>query len=276
MKNLFFILFFLKITTFVNAQDTIIETPDYYLQISKYVEGAEPFATIDSSQNTHVFEYRWNGQPLTYALKEWMKILGLDTIEYRIDESVTNQISYFKFVNKDRQFSEPVQPDDSSTIEYHLDNDHSRITYYVGYSMIYQQKHSLEKHKEITQQALEVFCNVTDLEVKIIKEPVNYWTLEIVDTINASFSYDQNTHWKRTDLEEYIYYERINYDRIVDLLIRKLDTFVKPISQTSKKFDIRMPYSDDVFDLKYAMIEHGFELTEVVEEIEVIVITKKE
>ncbi|MFK7946180.1 MAG: hypothetical protein AB8G11_01230 [Saprospiraceae bacterium] len=277
MKNLFIFYFlFFGILTIVNAQDTIIDTKDYYLQINKYINGEDPFESLDSNRNMAIFEYQWNGHPLTYALKTWMSILEVDTIEYHIDESISNQIDYFKFVNKDREYSEPIQPNDSSKIEYHLDKEDRQITYYVGYAMIYREKRFNEKeqHKKIAQEALKAFCEFADLEIKIVKKEVNYWKLELVDTVNASFSYDQNKHWKRNDLEEYIYYERIPYERVVDLLSRKVDAFVKPISETTKKFDIRMPYSDDVFDLKYAMIDHGFELTEVIEEIDVIVISE--
>ncbi|MFK7946179.1 MAG: hypothetical protein AB8G11_01225 [Saprospiraceae bacterium] len=268
MKKLLVICFlFLGIMTFVNAQDTIIENKDYYLRISSVTEKIPHYEYIKIGENFEVLEHQWTNGSIRDILKDWMTFLELEEVEYRIHENVSNFRSLMQIVDDE---------DKGKSID--IKNTTSDIQeVFMGYNVIYQQNEPYQvQTKAITKTAFEVFCNVLNLEIEIIKEPMTYWKLEIIDTVNASFSYDQTTHWKRTDLEEYIYYERIKYRRIADLLGRKVDAFVKPIPYHARKFDIRMPYSDDVFDLKYAMIEHGLELTEVTEEIEVMVIRARE
>lgn len=272
MKNLLIISYFLLgITTFVYAQDTIIEHPDFYLHIQKVTEKTPHYESIRTGENFEVLAYEWKNVGIRDILEDWMTFLELEEIEYRIDENVEIREDLMKLIKTEELFKEWQERKDSMDITKLINSDVQKV--FMGYNVIYQQNEPYQDNpKAVTKAAFEAFCSVLNLEVQMVKAPVTYWKLEIVDTENAAFSYDQNTHWKRTDTEEYIFYERIKYRRVADLLGRKLDAFVKPIPYNTQKFDIRMPHSDDVFDLKYAMIEHGLELTEVTEEIDVMVI----
>lgn len=272
MKNLFFIgLLILGIINEVYSQDTIIENPDYFLQIQRVTEKTSPYEFIRTGEHYEVFEYEWRNSGIQNILEDWMTFMQLEEIEFRIEENIATRKDLLEIVAIDSLMKNVSESDSINLRNLYKDTD--VVSVFMGYNVIYKQKRPFQNQdKKITRQAFEDFCSVLNLEVIEVKESVTYWKLEIVDMANAAISFDQNTHWKRTDLEEYIYYERIKYRRIADLLSRKLDTFVKPIPYNAQKFDIRMPYSDDVFDLKYAMIEHGLELTEVNETIDILVV----
>ena len=275
MKNLFITcLFFFGMTTVVKAQDTIIEHKDFTLQISKVTERTKSSEYLKTGENFEVFEYEWTNRDIRGIIEDWMAFMTLETIEYNIEYNVSEREQFLKSINTEEFIKDLPKKDSINFSGYFKDRD--VVSVFMAYNVEYKVNTTdKERTKAIHKQAFEVFCNAMNLEIKVELQPVTYWKLEIIDAANASISYDQNTHWKRTDTEEYIYYERIKYRRIADLLSRKLDVFVKPIPYNAQKFDIRMPYSDDIFDLKYSMIDHGLELTEVTEEMEIMNIRAK-
>lgn len=248
MKKLILLSFFMLIIIHVSAQDTIIEHQDFTLEIRKVKESSQPYQSIKTDTNLHVVDFYWRNNSISYIVSKWMEFIQMEAIEYRLDGDFSKRREYVRL------------------------ND-STVMFTDGYDVRLTHKNKGKSGtKEMHLTAFEVFASVVGLELEIVSEEITFWTLTIVDYDNASISIDQNLHWRRTETEEYVYYERIDYRRIADLLGRKLDDFVRPIPYQYSKFDIRMPYSDDVFDLKYAMIEHGLELVQVTEMIDVLVI----
>lgn len=282
MKKLLIInLLLFRITTFVTAQDTLIIHENFSLQINKVTEKTKHYEHIKTDENFEMVEYQWRNGSIRGIVEDWMDFMELEKIEYQINENVAVREDFLQMIDKkgviiDWQNNDSLGINTISDINKFINNNDVDV-HFMGYNIIYKQDSSHnENRKSVHKEAFKVLCEVLDLEIEAVKQPMTYWKLEIVDVTNASISYDQKKHWNRTETEEYIYYERIKYRRVADLLSRKLDAFVKPIPYNAEKFDIRMPYSDDVFDLKYAMIEHGLELREVTEEIEMMIIWEKE
>jgi hypothetical protein len=245
MKQLFMIAFLGAFTFQLLAQDTTIYRPNFILDIVK-----------KDNMESHHYE-KWDADKKVVAfhltggigeiVNKWMKFMELETVDYRIEsEWFEKRWTNFK----------------DSTAIYNFDFE-------VILTAVLSDEIAVNPI-EMQKEAFKVFAEAVGIEVSTTMEFQDYWELKIVDT-NA-ISVDQNQFWKRTEYEAYIYYENIDIRRITDLLSRKLRTFVRPIPYDSDKYNIKMPYSNDFFDLKYEMIEHGFELTEMAKEIEVLVI----
>lgn len=241
-------------TLIANAQteaETItIEKSDFILDIRKSKEKnlGKNYYKIDSTDKVVEFQIKGN---IGEIIDEWTKFMELETVDYRIES-----IFYGKRM---ADFEDSVAFENSI---YSYDFDVILTNNFTDMLDI----------AELQREAFLEFTKAIGIEVQTVMEEQVFWKLEIVDTKATTISKNQKKMWNRTETDDYVYYETIPYRRVADLLSRKLDDFVRPIPYDAFKFDIRMPYSDDIFDLKYAMIEQGLELTQVTEDVEVWVI----
>lgn len=242
---------FLCLSTFqLSAQDTTIYHQNFILDILKSNEGRKSYhyEKWDADKKVIAFHLTDN---ISEIIEKWTKFMELETVDYRIEG------------NYGKRWTNTV-----------MDSTGDMRIYQYEFDVILTEVSSDEIPADpiaIHKEAFKIFAEVVGIEVSMVRETQNYWTINILDKENSR-SIDQNEFWKRTEYEEYIYYENIDIRRVADLLSRKLGDFVRPVPYHSDKYDVRMPYSNDFVDLKYAMIEHGFELMEVEEEIEVLVI----
>ena len=248
MKNIFMLALLCFFTCQVFAQDTTIHRPNFILDIIKTDDDLKSYhyEKVDTNQNIVAFHLRGG---IGQIINKWMKFMELEKVDYRIEGEYGKRWTY-------------------------LADSTSDITlYYYDFDVILTEKQNDEidiNPIDIQKEAFKIFAEVVGLEVLTTLETQNYWELNIVD--DNAISRNQNEYWKRTEYDDYIYYENIDIRRMMDLLSRKLDASVRTIPYHSDKYNIKMPYSDDFFDLKYAMIEHGFELTETSKEVEILVI----
>lgn len=246
MKQLFMIAFFTVFAFQLLAQDTTIYRPNFILDIVKHKDVVDHYHYEKWGKDKKVLDFHLTGG-IGEIVNNWMKFMELETVDYRIEsEWYGKRWTDFK----------------DSTAIHNFDFD-------VILTVVSSDEIAVNPI-EMQKEAFKVFAEAVGIEVSTEMEFQDYWELKIVD--NHTLSIDQNEFWKRTEYEEYIYYENIDIRRIVDLLSRKLNAFVRPIPYNSQKYNIKMPYSDDFFDLKYAMVEHGFELVEMAKEVEVLVI----
>ncbi len=242
MKKQLIILSLLGLSIIANAQDTIIERPNFALEIKRVKSETKKIYTSEKvDSNFHIVQFLLRND-LQGLIEKWLEYMELESIDYRIEPKL-NQKTEGNII-------------DDSFIELILTNTATK-------PIDLPQMH---------REAFEIFASVLGLTLKTETEKHNYFELNILDFKNSSIATDQKKFWSRTEMEEYIYYERITYRRIADLLARKLNSYVKPIPYNYLKYNVQMPYSDDLMDLKYAMIEHGLEITEVTKTIEVLVI----
>lgn len=248
MKQVLIIAFFVFFAFQLSAQDTTIYRPNFTLNIIKK-ENTESYHYEKWDADKNVIAFHLVGG-IGEIIEKWTKFMELETLDFRIEG--------------DGRPSVVVEDYSTGDIFY---------TYKYSFDVILTAVSNDEiavNPIEMQKEAFKIFAEVVGIEVSTVMEFQNYWELKIVG--ENALSIDQNKFWKRTEYEEYIYYENIDIRRIADLLSRKLKAFVRPISDDSQKYDIKMPYSNDFFDLKYAMIEHGFELTEMAKAVEVLVI----
>ena len=233
----------------LSAQDTTtIQNDDLTLTVQEMYIGVKPFYNRKTSSKNQVTNFHFRGSVLD-IIERWIEVAEFEKIEFKIDGS------RYKF--RLRNFED-------STLIFNKVFD---------VLMVSKQEENTEvNYKNIQRTAFEAFAELADIEITKKKISKTFWELNLISENNPSISLEQNKFWSRSDLEEYIYYERIDIRRVSDLLGRKLDSFVRPMPHNFVKYDIKMPYSNDFFDLKYSMIEHGFELMEVTKEIEVWII----
>jgi hypothetical protein len=245
MKKYILILLGILVITFnCTAHDTIVIDNDAFkleVQVSNK-DSIQYYNKITPKEN-QITEFYSKGH-LISIVKYWLKYLGLEYIDY-------------EFVG----------------VPYKDKNTTTNTEFYSDkiFEVVMTNKQEINI-KENSLVALEQFIVAVGLKFTKTKKIISYWEVKLVDNNSSAISIAQDEFWKRTAYEEFIYYERIDLKRIANLLGRKLDNLVKPIDYTDLKFDIKMPNSDDFIDLKYAMIEHGLELTEVSKEIEFLVI----
>ncbi len=244
------IILFIAVLITLNSQvfagdTTRIETNDFTLEVQKTYVDVKPFFNTKTAMNHQVMSFHFRGTVMD-IIERWILAMEMEPIEFKID---------------------------GSRYKYRLRNfEDSTLIFNQVFEIVMTSKENTAvtlDYKLIQRAAFEAFIDLTEIELKKEKEEKTFWELRLIEENTISLSNDQNQFWKRSALEDYIYYERIHIGRIADLLGRKLDSFVRPIPNYSPKYDIKMPYSDDFFDLKYAMIEHGFELSETTQEIEV-------
>lgn len=247
MKQVLIIAFFVFFAFQLSAQDTTIYRPNFTLNIIKK-EKTESYHYEKWDADKNVIAFHLVGG-IGEIIEKWTKFMELETVDYRIEGDYEKHLVHIA----DSIGNYSIYKYDFEVILTAISSDEIAVN-------------TIEMQKE----AFKVFAEVVEIEVSTVLEMQDYWELKIVD--NQALSIDQNQFWKRTEYEEYIYYENIDIRRIADLLSRKLNAFVRPIPYDSQKYDIKMPYSNDFFDLKYAMIEHGFELTEMAKVVEVLVI----
>ncbi|MFT6936155.1 MAG: hypothetical protein ACJA1N_000450 [Saprospiraceae bacterium] len=246
MKQIFIIIFCL-FAYHISAQDTTIHQPHFTLEIIQNKEDLKSFHYEKMDVNSKVVDFHLR-YGIGTIIKKWLKFMELEEVDYRIENQLyANRRIYFK---------------DSTSI------------YNYNFDVILTNK-SIDNINsiEIQKEAFEIFAEFIGIKLSTVLESQTYWELRIINEQRSAIPFDQNKFWKRTEDEDYIYYENIQFRRIADLLSRKLDVYVRLIPYDSYKYNIRMPYSDDLFDLKYAMIEHGLELVSVTKEIEVLIVT---
>lgn len=247
MKQVLIIAFFVFFAFQLSAQDTTIYRPNFTLNIIKK-ENTESYHYEKWDADKNVIAFHLIGG-IGEIINKWLKFMELETADYRIEGDYGKHL--VPIADSTGNYS--IYKYDFEVILTAVSNDEIAVN-------------PIEMQKE----AFKIFAEVVGIEVSTVMEFQDYWELKIVG--ENALSIDQNKFWKRTEYEEYIYYENIDIRRIADLLSRKLRTFVRPISYHSQKYDIKMPYSNDFLDLKYAMIEHGFELVEMAKAVEVLVI----
>lgn len=274
LLQVIFIMLFLAFYSVIIGQDTIIEHQDFTLEIQRVTESKKRTQYSKTGKNSEIIEFSWVNNSLGYIVKKWVSFMELEENEYRIEGELGTKNDFF--IIKDKEgISKMIQTRDTALLRKLFMDDDVVVTY-VGYDVSLKRKNTaIESAKYINKEAFEIFCDIMELEIEYVIEERTFWTISLIDPNSHAISQDQEKYWRRTETEESIYYERIPFRRVADLLGRKLEAFVKPIPFNAQKFDIKMPKSDDVFDLKYAMIEHGLELMEVTEEVEVMVIRTK-
>jgi hypothetical protein len=248
LKYLIALFIFLSTTFSAFGQDTIlIENDSFSLIVQETYQDAKLIHNQKLSVNKQVKGFHFRGSLLS-IIEDWIAIAELESIELEMDGS--------RYKRRFRNFED------------------STLIFNLRFEVIMTSKNtnSTTDFKQIQRAAFEAFIDLTEVELTKKKESKTFWELRLIDENTSAISIEQNKFWYRSDLEDYVYYERIDIKRIADLLGRQLYSFVLPVTHNFIKFDIKMPYSNDFFDLKYAMIEQGFELTEVTREIEVWVI----
>lgn len=272
MKTKFIILFFSCFFTNLSAQDTIIQKEDFTLEVSHTQVFTESYKTYKTNKNFETADFFWTNRSLSDIVDKWIELLEMETIDYRIEGKIGKDVNYYSFVDT-AALRKAVRNGDTDIVmtDFITIGDSSLL--FFGYDVVLtiHNKENREK-KAVHKEAFEAFAAVVGLELQRPVEEQTFWILHIVDLPNATISADQNKFWKRTDFENYTLYETIDLRRIADLLSRKLDAFVKPIPYNTYKFDIKIPTSNLSIDLQYAMQEHGLELIQVREAIEVLVI----
>jgi hypothetical protein len=248
MKNIFMLSILCLFTVQLSAQDTTIYHPNFILDIIKK-DNLESYHYEKWDADKKVVAFHITGG-IGEIIGKWLKFMELETADYRIEGDYGKHLVYVA----DSMGDTRVYKYDFEVILTEVSSDEIPVN-------------PIEMQKE----AFKIFAEVVGIEILTVLETQDYWELRILDMDN-SISIDQDKFWKRTEYEDYIYYENIDIRRIADLLDRKLNAFVRPIPYNSDKFNIKMPHSNDFFDLKYAMIEHGFEITEVSRRVEVLVI----
>jgi hypothetical protein len=246
MKSTLIIAFLCLFTFQLSAQDTTIHRPNFILEITKSKENLESYHYEKWDKNSKVVAFQLR-DGIGEIIGKWTKFMELETIDYRIESEW--------YGKRWTDFGDSIG------------------IYNYDFEVILTEKSTDEimaNPIDIQREAFEIFAEIVGIDLSTMLETQSYWELKII--ADNAVSIDQNKYWKRTEYEDYIYYENIDIRRIADLLGRKLDAFVRPIPYKSENYDIKMPHSNDFFDLKYAMIEHGFEITEVTKDVEVLVI----
>lgn len=272
MKNYFILIFLACFIAQLSAQDTIIEREDFTLEIKRITEPSKPYQSIKTGLDAETVEFYWINNNLSWIVTKWIEFMELEPIEYEINGLSKHQPNLFTVVDT-AQLRKDLEKDDSKIVmsDYLKLSDSTMV--FRGYNVKLTNKAEGKRPaKELHREAFEAFAATMGFELKVITEEKTFWMLHTIDFSTATISEDQDKFWKRIEGDNYVQYERISFERIADLLGRKLDGFVRPISYESYKFDIRMPRSDEVADLQYAMMEHGLELIQITEDVEVLVI----
>ena len=256
----------------LSAQDTIIETANFTLEIRRINAFSEPSQSIKTNDNFQTIEFHWLNISIDQIVKKWMEFIELESIDYRIEGKLGEAIDYFSFIDT-AQFRADMNRGDTSILlrDYLTVGDSTLI--FTGFDVKLTNKFKDGvSSKQVEKESFEAFISFMGIDFQTVVEEKTFWMLHIVDLPNATISPNQDKFWKRTDFENYTYYETISFRRIADLLGRKLEAFVRPIPYDTYKFDIKIPKSDASIDLQYAMQEHGLELIQVTEVIEIFVI----
>lgn len=271
MKIQLLLLFLISITIQASAQDTIIKKKDFTLEIRRATASSKAYQSIKSDIDFQVTEFSWVNNRLSYIVEKWVEFMQLETIEYRIEGEFEAKQDYFARIDT-AKLREALKRDSNVVMrDFLILKDSTDI--FRGFDVkLTNHSKGKRKSKEIHREAFEIFAAVIGFELEVVVEEKTFWMLHIIDLPNATISPDQNTYWKRVEFENHIHYEVINFRRIADLVGRKLDDFVRPVPYDSYKFDINIPKSSNPVDLQYAMEEHGLELIQVTEMVEVLVI----
>jgi len=226
------------------AEDTTaIDTENFLLEIQEHHKDSISYYNEEIIKNNTVYQFRSKGS-LLHIITFWLKYLEIEPISYELKGL----------------------PDDTRFITYRNEPPKAIPFYHKDFKVTLTNKENTNT-KENNRLAFEQFLTAVGLKYTKSKKIVYYWEVELIDKNSTAISQNQEQFWKRTDYEDFIYYERIDLNRIADLLSRKLDNLVEPIPYEGLKLDIKIPNSDDFLDLKYAMIEHGLELKEVSKEV---------
>jgi len=246
MKKNILILFGLLLIAFnCHAEDTTsINKETYRLEIQTASRDSFSYYNFEKLENEEVRQFHSRGRLLN-IVKYWLEYLEVEPLTYELKGL----------------------PADTRLIFYPNSPPKTIPFYNKTYEVTLTNKENTDA-KENNRLAFEEFLTTMGLKYTKRRKVVYYWEVEIVDKNSDAIAQAQDEFWKRTDYEDFIYYERIDLNRIADLLGRKLDNLVKPINYKKLKFNIKMPASNDFLDLKYAMIEHGLELREVSKEVD--------